>query len=324
MELQVKVLAVIFATLLAGAAPVPDAGLAALAADDARVAAVAWRLQTASVGLCKNETRLPGFTVHSLGQYPPADRARVTKAYALGPRPAVLAVVSGSAAAKAGVQAGDAINTINDAGISIQVPPVADYIITGGLEDQIERAITQGVTTIEVQRGERRVTIVFEGDKGCGSIVQIVPGTALGGQADGRYVQLTSASVDFTTKDDALAALMAHELAHNFLQHRARLDAEGVSRGLLSGFGKSGARFRATEYEADLLSVWIVARAGYDLDAVVPFWTAWAKRRDPGPFPDGTHPSWKNRIVRIAAAVAAVKAQQAAGGPLVPPSVAAQ
>jgi len=323
-EFQVKVVAVIFALLLVSAAPVPDAGLAALAADDARVATVAWRLQTASIGLCKTVTRLPGFTVHSLGQYAPQDRERLTKAYGLGSRPAVLAVVSGGAAAKAGLQAGDAIVTINGQPVPVQVPPLADYFTTGAVEAKLEQAMNLGATVIEVRRGATQIRIAFEGDKGCASSVQIVPGTALGGQADGRYVQLTGASVAFTQNNDALAALMAHELAHNFLQHRARLDAEGVSRGALSGFGKSGARFRATEYEADRLSVWVVARSGYDLDAVVPFWTAWAKRRDPGPFSDGTHPNWKSRIKRIAAAVAEVKAQKAADKPLMPPSIAAQ
>lgn len=317
-EQRVKAVAIISALLLGGAAPGRDAGLDALAADDARVATVAWRLQTASVGLCKIVKRLPGFTVHSLGQYVPGDRARVTRAYRLGNLPAVLAVVPGSAAATAGLEPGDALVAINGRTLSMSLPQIADYVVTGAAEAAVEEAMAQGRATIEVQRGERRILIAFEGDRGCASTVQIVPGSSLGGQADGRYVQLTGATVTYAAMDDALAAIMAHELAHNFLQHRARLDAEGASRGVFKRFGTSGAKWRATEDEADRLSVWIIARGGYSLDAIVPFWTAWAKRRDQGPFGLGTHSGWKDRIARMAAAVAVAKQQKAAGQALTP------
>ncbi len=308
--------------LLVAAAPgrASDPALDALNAADGRVARIAWRLQTGSVGLCKIVVRLPGFSVHSLGQYAPSDRARVAKAYALGPRPAVLAVVPGSSAETAGLRAGDALVTIGGAATTSVVPAKADYSATGAAEDAVEHGLRGGPVALAVARGGATRLLTVAGDRGCASQVQIVPGSALGGQADGRYVQLTGASVDFATDDNWLAALMAHELAHNFLQHRARLDAEGVSRGLFAGFGKSGTKLRATEYEADRLSVWIVARAGFSIDAVLPFWTAWARRRDPGPLSDGTHPGWKDRLARIAAAVAVVRAQAAAGQPLVPPA----
>jgi beta-barrel assembly-enhancing protease len=314
----VKPIALIFPLLLIAAAPARDAGLDALAAEDARVATVAWRLQTAGIGLCREEARLPGFTVHSLGQYAPEDRTRVAAAYGIDARPAVLAVVPGSAAARAGLRAGDVIASIGNSQTAQTLPRSASYAATAAAEDAIEAALSRGALTVTIRRGGDSRSITLAGDRGCASRVQIVPGTGLGGQADGRYVQLTGASVAFTGRDDWLAALMAHELAHNFLKHRARLDAEGVSRGLFAGVGKSGARFRATEYEADRLSVWIAARAGYSLDQIVPFWTAWAKRRDVGPFGDGTHPGWRDRIARIAEAVALAKAQKAAGRALTP------
>ncbi len=309
-----------FLPLLIGAAPVGDPPLDALNAADARVARVAWRLQTASTGLCKTVASLPGFSIQSLGQYAPQDRARVAKAYGLGNRPAVLVVVPGSAADKAGLKAGDALLAINNAATDDAVPPRADYSATARAEEAIEAGLGHDALALDVSRKGSSLRLVIKGDPGCASRVQIVPGAELGGQADGRYVQLTDASVEFARDDNWLAALMAHELAHNFLAHRARLDAEKVSRGLFAGFGKSGAKLRATEYEADRLSVWIVARAGFSPDAVLPFWTAWAKRRDPGPLSDGTHPGWKDRLARIAAAVTLVKAQKAAGQALVPPA----
>ncbi len=305
-------------TLLLAAAPTADPGLAALDAANARVATVAWRLQTASTPLCRHVEPLPGFTLHTLGQYAPQDRARVVRAYSLGAQPMVSAVVSGSAAEKAGLRAGDVLAAIGGETTATSIPPGADYAATEHAEDLIEVGLRRGPLALSVVRDGLPRSLMLTGDRGCASRVQTVPGRAIGGQADGRYVQLTDGGVAFAVPDAWLAALMAHELAHNFLEHRARLDAEGVSRGIFAGFGKSGARLRASEYEADRLSVWIVARAGYAVDAILPFWTAAAKHTDPGPLSDRTHPGWKDRLARIAAAVAEVRAQIGAGAPLVP------
>src|SRR3546814_10543788 len=61
-----------------------------------------------------------------------------------------------------------------------------------------------------------------------------------------------------------VAAPIAHELAHNILRHRERLEAKGVNYGLLSGIGRNVGYFRQTELEADILSVSLLANANYD------------------------------------------------------------
>lgn len=317
---RVKRIALIFPLLLIGAAPAEDAGIAALVADDARVAAVAWRLQTGAVGLCKTVVPLPGFTVHSLGQYAPADRARVAAALRLGERPAVLAVVPGSSADKEGLVDRQELLVINGVQTAGGLPAKADYGVTAAAEDAVEAALAGGPLVMTVaRRGARGLRgVTMTGDRGCASRVQVVPGGSPGAQADGRYVQITSATLAVAKSDDELAALLAHELAHNFLEHRKRLDAQGASRGILRGFGSSGAKWRATEDEADRFGVWIVARGGYSLDAIVPFWTAWAKRRGRNPFGEGTHRPWRERLVLIAAEVAKAKVAKAAGQPLSP------
>lgn len=315
-----KLFSVLLPLALAAAAPAEDAGIAVQIAEDARVATVAWRLQTAAVGLCRNEAMLPGFTVHALGQYAPADRARVAAALALGARPAVLAVVPGSSAARAGLRDGEELQRIGEGDAASGLPARADYAVTAAAEDAIEAALGRGpLKMVVARRGAAGLTsVTIKGDRGCASRVQIVPGTTLGAQADGQYVQISGATLAVAKTDDELAALMAHELAHNFLEHRKRLDAQGASRGVFKGFGASGAKWRATEDEADRLGVWIVARGGYSLDAIVPFWTAWAKRRDFGIFAEGTHRPWRERLARIAAEVARAKAAKATGRPLNP------
>ena len=49
---------------------------------------------------------------------------------------------------------------------------------------------------------------------------------------DGARVQVTAALVEYATRDDELAAVIAHEFAHNILKHRLALNAAGISRGL--------------------------------------------------------------------------------------------
>src|SRR3546814_17247433 len=66
---------------------------------------------------------------------------------------------------------------------------------------------------------------------------------------------LNQGLVDFSPDDAELAAAIAHELAHNILRHRARLDAAGVDRGLAKQFGRNARMFKQTEIEADRPSV---------------------------------------------------------------------
>ena len=92
--------------------------------------------------------------------------------------------------------------------------------------------------------------------------------------------------------------------------------------GCSPALAQNGVKLRATEIEADRLGVWLMARAGYDIGKVVPFWQRLA-RRTGDLLSDGTHPGWRDRLARVADAVAAVRAQQAAHVPLLPPETGA-
>ena len=72
--------------------------LGALRQADARVATIAWRLQTANVALCAKPVMLPGFSVETLEQYAPSKRAEARAELGLGELPQVGAVVPGSTA----------------------------------------------------------------------------------------------------------------------------------------------------------------------------------------------------------------------------------
>src|SRR3546814_9337771 len=106
----------------------------------------------------------------------------------------------------------------------------------------------------------------------------------------------TDTLLPYTTLCRSLAAAVAHELAHNILRHRERLDAADVDRGLFKGFGRSARLFRQTEVEADRLSVWLMRGAGYDPQAAVRLWGRFGTRGGPVLIQPSTHPPRRDRV----------------------------
>ncbi len=118
--------------------------------------------------------------------------------------------------------------------------------------------------------------------------------------AEGSRVVIGSKFVGFSYPEDQFAAAIAHELAHNVLQHRAWLDANGRKR----------KNVRLTEREADRLMPWLLANAGYDPRAAHRFMTTWGPRHDGGLFRARTHDGWDERAEFILAEIALIEAVQ--------------
>jgi beta-barrel assembly-enhancing protease len=273
-----------------------DPSLTRLQAEDARVAAMSWRMQTANVALCPAKAAISGLALHALSQYRTGQRAAATAQFGLRDRVVVAAVAPGSAADRAGLKIGDALLVV-DGQATPTVGANVGYAPVGQVETMLDAALANAPAELEIQRqGGVEERIALTGDTGCASRIQIIAA------ADGQYVQINAAMLNFAASNDELAVIVGHELAHNILRHRALKTPS-----------------KQAEYAADRMGVWLMARAGYDVDAVIPFWTRFEKRTNAGIFADGTHPSSKKRLAAVAAAVAAFKAQRAAGQPLVPP-----
>ena len=288
--------------LLFVAALVVDPSLIRLQSEDARIAAMSWRLQTANAELCPQKAMISGMLVHALSQYLPQQRAAAAAQFGLGDRPGIAAVAPGSAADRGGIKVGDVLLAIDGQQTPV-VPARVDYAPVGQTEAMLEAALAHPPAQLTVSRDGREQKVEIAGDKGCASRVQIVSGGSINAAADGQYVQVNNAMLGFVASDEELAVVVAHELAHNILRHRALKT-----------------RSKQAEYAADRLGVWLMARAGYNVDIVVPFWTRFEKRTNAGIFADGSHPSPKKRVAAVAAAVAQYRAQRAAGQLLVPPA----
>ena len=115
---------------------------------------------------------------------------------------------------------------------------------------------------------------------------------------------------ELTRDDDELAAILAHEIAHNLLRHPQRLAAAKVSRGILSAVTGGAAKIKQTEIEADRLSIWLMANAGYDPQGAIRFWTFYGKKFGKGIFSAPTHYRWKKRVALFEEEIAGLAASK--------------
>ncbi len=270
-----------------------QAALRALGDADVRVATVGDRLARGGTAFCAGQaTSLGGLVIQDARQYSAATRADAQAALRLGDGPTIAGVVGTGDA----ILVGRVIASVDGAPVATKTSDA--YADVARAETLVENGFARGGVTLAFTNGGR---VTLPAAPGCRTRFQIVRGGLGKTQADGRYVQLSDGMLGSTANDDELAAVLAHELAHNILVHRAKKTPS-----------------KQAEYEADWLSVWLVARAGYNVDAIVPFWTRLGKRTDYGIFSDGSHPGWKRRTEWFAKAVAMVNAQRAGGEPLIP------
>ena len=292
--------------------------LQALRVLDTRMIGVGTRLSVGNAPICEALQWQAGIAVHDLSQYPASSRAAVVAAFGLGDAPGVLALAAGGAAERAGLRLDDALLAADNVPLPrTRSGSAGTFSPTEAIISALEVAFADGAAALSIRRGGETMVLNVPADRGCASRFQVVPSRRMDAKADGRYVQLTSAMIEFTQDDDELAALVAHELSHNILRHRVRLNAAGVQRGFLAPFGRNGRLFRQVELEADRLAVHLMARAGYDPGAAVRLWTR-QSRSDARLFA-GTHPDWPLRIQAMQAEITAIAAARARGEVAVPP-----
>ncbi len=313
-----SILLAVAAPVLAQNAAQMDSLLAMRALDD-RVATIGHRLAAGSLDLCVDQAWVPGIALHDLSQYGGDYRDVARRAFGLDAGPGVLALAVDGPAERAGLRRDDIITHLDGNPLpGGEVAENAGFVRLEEILDAFDAAFADGAATIGILRRGEALRIEIRGERGCASRFQLIPSPRLNALANGRYVQVTTAIGDYVESDDELAAVLAHELAHNILRHRARLDAAGVQRGLLGNFGRNARLIRETEQEADRLAVHILDRAGYDLDAALALWERFG-RRGLNFLGSPTHGSWRARVAMIRQETDAVRRARAAGAIPVPP-----
>lgn len=284
--------------------------LAGLAGDQARVLNVGYRLARSGGDLCPAHVPGIGIMVHDAAQYRGAYRALAAGLFGVTTLPAVLAVAEGGPAARAGVAPGDAIRAID--GVAVPPGDASDgYGRVAAVLGQLDTASLAGMVTLSLSRAGMPVVARVAAEPLCPSRFQVSVDSTLNAEANGAYIEITTGLIAFTHDDDELAAVLAHEMAHNILRHRERLAAAGVpERGKLSADDEK--LILATEIEADRLSVYLLDRAGYSTAAILAFWRRMASHDGFERSSPRSHPSDSERIAIISTEIdriARLKAQ---------------
>lgn len=260
--------------------------------------AIGSRLSTANATLCDRLQADFGFQLHSLDQYPRADRADIARRLGMTGNVAISAIVPGGPADRAGLREGDVIQSIGPV-VAPEVtdgPPTAAALVT--FMDSIASLPKDAPLTAVVDRRNMTMKVRIAPDAACHTRYELVLDGGKIARADGSVVQIGHDLLACLSPDMA-AVPIAHELAHNILNHRARLRSRGVAFGIASGFGRNVRYFRQTELEADILSAHLLHRAGFDADSTPAFWARLGGGT--GLFQGRTHPALSDRLRSMAA-----------------------
>ena len=179
-----------------------------------------------------------------------------------------------------------------------------------------------------------------EDNTSCTYEVIIKGRTGFNAYADGYTVYITAPMLAAMTDDNQLAMIIAHEFAHDIMEHHKRKgsnaslgsvigllgDAAAGSRGLNSkgNFSRiGGARAQMShsieyEEEADYVGLYIMARANYPIDKVPPFWRSLSRFQSDALYIRTSHPTNPERFVAMTKTVAEIRAKQRAHEPLIP------
>jgi predicted Zn-dependent protease len=101
------------------------------------------------------------------------------------------------------------------------------------------------------------------------------------------YVVMTTAMLGYARSEDELAVVLGHELSHSILGHQGLRDEEG----LLAGLGIKASAMWKREEAADRLGLRLMAAAGFNLEAAIPFWDRYLGQYDWFPQIFRSHPS---------------------------------
>lgn len=131
---------------------------------------------------------------------------------------------------------------------------------------------------LAVERGTERHTVTMWGVPACQFSLQVIENERINGVSNGRQVAVTTGAMRTFFWDDELAWILAHEIAHNILDHvqNAKLQMM-LNRFLSATVGTSSQATKAPdprslEAQADYVGSYLMARAGYDLDAIRRVW----------------------------------------------------
>lgn len=197
------------------------------------------------------------------------------------------------------------------------------------------RDVTLPITfTVERGRQSKPREVVIHPTAGCASFLVLKKDDEVNAYADSVNITFNTGMMRFAADDRELASILAHELSHNARLHNESSSintllayltsviiesATGLDMSeMLTDLG-SEAFSQAYETEADYVGLYMLARAGYDLQKAIE-----VERRFAATYPDSihlagtSHPSSAKRFLSMKKTIAEIEAKRAKGLPLIP------
>lgn len=307
-----------------------DAGaLTKMASLQDRLYKVAAPLLIQNAELCRNQARnLLGFTAKNRWSYPGEYNEAAHQAFGMDDRLQVTGVLSGSGAARAGLQTGDILLTAGGKPL-----PTGEHALSqaGTIFGRIIAKEASLPMTVERHGGERQLSIPVT--RACAFAIELGNADNVNAYADGSRVLVTRGMINFTRDDDELAYVLATAMAHDMLGHPAAQRNSATLGSMIDNLknitpdtslliGSGGIKAMPAEMDASAarLGLYLAARAGYDIDGAAAFWKRLAETYPPSVLNDynANHPALSARLAAIEKAHAEIRAKRAAKRPLVP------
>lgn len=237
----------------------------------------------------------------------------------------VLTVFPDSPSESAGLKAGDRLLSVN----GTKVPDGSRSAIFAARK--VKRLLEPGgPNLLEVQRGSDVVQLEVEPVEGAYYGVIVIASDSIDLHVDGDVIFVGLSVVEALKKSDDLAYLCSYALAKNVMRHTKQkgknamlgqlLDVAaavggGVNTGgIFQGMG-SNAYSHAFEVEADLIALYLLASAGYDVSGYPEFWDRALKGRSrKGELSSKEY----ERLETAAKVIAVIEAKREAGEPIYP------
>lgn len=275
------------------------ASLLALQRDDQRVADIAWRIASRNADSCPKLWASLGISLQYVSQYEPAYRAAAQAAFELDDTyPSILAVAEGSPSSAAGLKPNDTVRAVNGAELAEKSwgqKSAASYDAVAAAMAALEALPEHRAAILSIEREGQRLEISVTPQNVCRSRVELAPGNAVNANANGLVAQISGRLVNWVENDDELALVIAHEMAHNLLDHPKKLNEKSALLGLATSLGLAGRAQRQMELDADRMGVIMAASAGYNYKIASDFWARLNANSPLASFLATTHPTTPTR-----------------------------
>lgn len=301
----------------------------ALVAQQARLYRVAAPLLTKNTALCKTNARnLLGFSAKNKYSYPEQYREMAQKSLGLDEQLQITQVLADSGAALMGLQAGDKLLSVNNKPF-----PQGPNAEQQAAEILMPFVSNQPSIKLTVTRDGNNILRSIPLTRACAFAVELGNLDNVNAYADGRRILITRGMLNFVQSDDELAYVLAKEMAHNTLNHAKKQKINAAIGGVIDNLissqpdltslnGTAGIKPypQNMDTSADSLALYMVARAGYNVDKLIPFW-----QRLAGQYPatvlnghTALHPATASRISAMEKTLSDIKLKQDGKKPLLP------